>query len=146
MSKLTAIIVSAVLALGASTGIANADGWRALHLDGTSHAAFEKSVAALQQALPMNKRLQFEVTLQQIWQDLVLKAGPGASVDQVAPTYFAKLDGLGYKEVIRVGGPEAWETYTALSPTKQPPAARSVDLMHAIIPYTTGDYVGPTTR
>ena len=61
MSKHAAIIVSAVLALGASTGIANAGGWRALHIDGTSQAAFEKSVAAIRQTLPMNKRLQFEL-------------------------------------------------------------------------------------
>ena len=107
MSKHAAIIVSAVLALGASTGIANAGGWRALHIDGTSQAAFEKSVAAIRQTLPMNKRLQFEVTLQQIWQDVALKAGAEASVDQVARPYFEKLDGLGYKEVIRVGGPDA---------------------------------------
>jgi len=52
----------------------------------------------------------------------------------------------GYKEVIRVGGPEAWKTYAALSAAQQPPAAWSVDLMHANIPITTGDYVGPTTR
>ena len=146
MSKHAAIIVSAVLALGASTDIANAGGWRALHIDGTSQAAFEKSIAAFRQTLPMNKRLQFEVTLQQIWEDVALKAGAEASVDQVAPTYFAKLDGLGYKEVIRVGGPDAWKTYAALSPTRQPSPVMSVDLMHAIIPTSTGDYVGPTTR
>lgn len=130
----------------ARTGIANAGGWRALHVDGTSQAAFEKSVAAFQQDLPTNKRLQFEVTLQQIWQDLALKAGTEASVEQVARSYFAKLDGLGYKDVIRVGGPGAWKTYAALSQTKQPAPAWSVDLMHAIIPTTTADYVGPTTR
>jgi hypothetical protein len=146
MSKHTAIIVSAVLALGASTGIASAGGWRALHIDGTSQAAFEKSVAAFQQTLPMNKRLQFEVTLRQIWQDLAFKAGAEASVDQVAPTYFAKLDGLGYKEVIRVGGPEARKNYAALSPTRQPIQAWSVDLMHTIVPTSTGDYLGPTSR
>lgn len=49
------------------TGCATAGGPGALRIDGSSPAGFERSVALLQNALPLRQREQFEIALGAIW-------------------------------------------------------------------------------
>ena len=50
-------------------------GWRDRHIDGSSEAAFEISVATLQKELPSHRREDFEIALAAIWMSKSL--GPG---------------------------------------------------------------------
>jgi len=109
MPKLAVVLVGLALA-----GCASTSGSHALRIDATSQSNFEASVAAFQQALPPNRRLRFEVALQELWKSTASKAGTESSVDQTTKDYFAQLNGLDYEQVISLAGPEAKERYQSL--------------------------------
>jgi hypothetical protein len=119
-------LVVAIVLLGVSVQV-NAGGWRELRIDGTSKSTFEKSVAEFQRNLPPERRAYFEVALQEIWSAVGFSLGADGA-DQAVDVYFKRLDGLRYREIIRVGGPEARKTYLALFPgqTKMSPTALSI--------------------
>ena len=109
MKKLAVVMVGMALAACASTS-----GWQAPRIDATSQSNFEASVAALQQTLPPNHRLFFEVALQELWNSTASKGGAESSVEEATKAYFAQLDGLGYEQVISLAGSEAKERYQSL--------------------------------
>jgi hypothetical protein len=92
MSKLTIALSAVVLA-----GCASTSGWRALHIDGSSQASFEASVASIQQALPASRREYFDVALADVWIKGTLNAD---AADYTADDYFRQLDGLQYDGVV----------------------------------------------
>ncbi len=111
MGRLLICIIFAAVASSAG-----ASGWRDLRIDATTQSAFEKSVADFQRLLPSDRRLYFEVSLQEIWHAVAEGLGPEATMDKATAAYFKRLDGLRYEQVIRVGGQEARKTYVALVP------------------------------
>jgi hypothetical protein len=116
MQKLAVVLVGLALA-----GCASTSGSHALRIDATSQSNFEASVAAFQQALPPNRRLHFEVALQELWKSTASKTE--SSVDQTTKDYFAQLNGLDYEQVISLAGAEAKERYQSLFlPDKYGPA------------------------
>lgn len=111
MPKLTSLLVFMAIAGCAST---NPNRPSPLQINATSVSTFEASVAAFQRTLKPDRELRFVVALQEIWGATALKAGPESSEDETTKLYFAQLDGLGYDQVIGLGGPAAEKTYVAL--------------------------------
>ncbi len=99
MLKLTVTVLAVALA-----GTASAGGWRPLRVDGSSEAAFQESVAALQAELPEVRRYVFALALQDVWV-LGVKGAEAEQRDYTAGEYFRQLDGLGYKEVVTLADP-----------------------------------------
>jgi hypothetical protein len=99
MLKVTFVVLAVALA-----GTASAGGWRKLSIDASSEAAFNESVATLQDKLSPSRRVAFDRSLQDI-----RNAGmERARVEQREYTnedYLRQLDGLGYEEIIRVTDP-----------------------------------------
>jgi hypothetical protein len=96
-------LIVAVWAI-ALAGTASAAGWRSLRLDGSSQAALEKSVAALQVKLPIVRRYVLSLALQDIWRDASRQAQAEQRQYTVAD-YLRQLDGLGYKEIVTITDP-----------------------------------------
>jgi hypothetical protein len=69
------LVSSVVVALAPASTFAQQDNWRALRIEGGSPRAFEVSVASLQNALPTNKRDDFELALLTIWLSHSTQAG-----------------------------------------------------------------------
>jgi hypothetical protein len=79
-------------------------GWRSLRIDGSSEASFAKSLAALQEKLSPAHRYVFDSALEDIQRAYT------------AEEYRRHLDGLRYKEVVRLvdpGGETARKRYQA---------------------------------
>jgi hypothetical protein len=89
--------------------------WRGLRIDATNESTFKASVAAFQQGLPPLGRLRFEIALEEIWTTALAKDPDPDHRDQVAKTSRARLDGLGYAEIVSLAGPAAKEKYLALA-------------------------------
>jgi hypothetical protein len=89
------------VALAAS---ANAGGWRKLTIDASSEAAFNESVAMLQDKLSPSRRVAFDQSLQDIQRDGAQRAA-AEQREYTNEDYLRELDGLGYEEVIRVTDP-----------------------------------------
>lgn len=88
MSKLAVAVLAVALA-----GAANAAGWRSLRIDASSEDSLAKSVATLQQELSPARRYVFDMALLDIQR--------GFATDE----YRRRLDGLRYKEVVRLTDP-----------------------------------------
>jgi hypothetical protein len=69
------VVVALGVALAPATTSAERNTWRALRIDGGSPRAFEVSLASLQNALPNNKRDDFEIALLTIWLNHSTQAG-----------------------------------------------------------------------
>jgi hypothetical protein len=70
-----AVIAAAALWLGSAAASAQTADWRELRIDSSSPVTFERSVAALQNALPARNREQLEIALAVIW--MTETVGPG---------------------------------------------------------------------
>lgn len=70
------IAIAGALWLGSATALAQTTDWRELRIDASSPIDFERSVAALQNALPARNREQLEIALAVIW--MTGPAGPGS--------------------------------------------------------------------
>jgi hypothetical protein len=106
--------VTSLLLFMAIAGCATTNRGTVLHMDATSVPTFAASVHAFQQNLRPDRRLRFEIALQEIWSATEFQAGAESSVDEKTKRYFAQLDGLGYDQIINLAGPAAQQTYAAL--------------------------------
>jgi hypothetical protein len=99
MLKFTMVMMAIALA-----GTANAAGWRSLRLDASSEAAFEQSVAVLEDKLSPGRRYAFSQALKDIW-IAGTQAAEAEGREYTAAEYYRQLDGSGYKEVVRLLDP-----------------------------------------
>ena len=99
MLKLTFAVLAIALA-----STAGAAGWRDLKIDGSSEAAFQKSLAAFNEELSRERHQVFTAALMDIW----LKGTADAKADQREYTvsdYHSQLNGLSYDEVVNFTDP-----------------------------------------
>src|SRR5690242_14608961 len=96
MSKLAVLLVALAAVLA---GCASAPR-NQLRIDGSNQAAFEASVNSLREALPAYHAALLVIALQDIWQTTELEARRSSSEADTSNAYFARLDRLGYKEII----------------------------------------------
>ena len=95
--------IVAVLAI-ALAGTAGAAGWRDLKIDGSSEAAFQRSLEAFNQELPLERHRVFTAALMDIW----LQGTEEAKANQREYTvsdYHSQLDGLSYVGVVTFTDP-----------------------------------------
>jgi len=95
--------IVAVLAI-ALAGSAGAAGWRDLKIDGSSEAAFQRSLEAFNQELPLERHRVFTAALMDIW----LQGTEEAKANQREYTvsdYHSQLDGLSYEGVVTFTDP-----------------------------------------
>src|SRR5262245_32877465 len=88
----------------ALAGTAGAAGWRNLKIDGSSEAAFQRSLEAFNEELPLERHQVFTAALMDIW----LQGTDSAKANQREYTvsdYRSQLDGLGYEEVVTFTDP-----------------------------------------
>ena len=98
MLKLTVAALAVVLAGTAAAG------WRDLRIDGSSEAAFAKSLEEFQDKLSPAHRYVLGEALKDIW----VEGEKQAAADQREYTdsdYYAQLDGLSYKEIVTLTDP-----------------------------------------
>ena len=93
MASLTILVL--VWAAGAS-----ARGWRDLRIDASSDSRFDDSVQQMRAELPYNRAVLFEMVLQ----DLKARFAPAV--------YRRQLDGLTYRDVVRLASPSVSSSYT----------------------------------
>jgi hypothetical protein len=74
-SLVSSVVAALGVALAPAAASAERATWRALRIDGDNPRAFEVSVASLQNALPYNKRDDFEIALLTIWLNQSTQAG-----------------------------------------------------------------------
>lgn len=99
MLKLTFAVLTLALA-----GSASAAGWRSLRIDASSEQAFEKSLETFQDKLSPARQHVFDRALK----DIYAQGTQAAAAEQREYTideYYRQVDGLGYKEVVRVTDP-----------------------------------------
>jgi hypothetical protein len=113
----------AVLAV-ALAGVAQA-GWRSLRIDGSSQAAFETSVAALQEELSPAHRQVFDLALLDIWLRGTQDDAQAAQREYTGSDYFRQLDGLGYDEVVTLLDPTGKQAKTRYREARDEAYARS---------------------
>ena len=111
MSKLTSLLLFLAIA-GCASAPTNRE--TALRIDATDVTTFIASVAAVQHRLRPDYQLRFVAALQEVWSATALKAGPESSEGEITRQYFTQLNGLGYEQVVRLGGPAAEQKYDAL--------------------------------
>ncbi|HEY3518322.1 MAG TPA: hypothetical protein VGL98_14835 [Gammaproteobacteria bacterium] len=98
---LKVVVALFAVALASTAGAA---GWRDLKIDGSSEAAFHRSLEAFNAELSRERNQVFTAALMDIW----LKGTADAKADQREYTvgdYHAQLDGLGYDEVVTFTDP-----------------------------------------
>ena len=115
MSRLPVLLVALMAAACASSPrTANEP-----RVDGSSAATFIASVKSMRQTLPTQRSTFLVLALQDIWRTTEAEAAPGSSDDDQARTYFGRVDGLGYKEIIALADatpPTVREQYYASLP------------------------------
>lgn len=114
MSRLVVSLVTLV----AFAGCASAPRQQA-RIDGSSEAAFKTSVESLRKALPTQRAVLLVIALQDVWRTAVAEAEPASSEADTAKAYFARLDGLGYREILSLADatpPTTQEQYVAMLP------------------------------
>ena len=122
-------ITFAVLAI-ALAGTAGAAGWRDLKIDGSSEAAFRRSLEAFDEELSPERHQVFTAALMDIW----LQGTAEAKADERLYTvsdYHAQLDGLSYEEVVTFTDPTgetAKQRYEQAKHTKIPNPTQPVVL------------------
>ena len=98
MLKLTIAVLAVALASRAAAG------WRGLRIDGSSEAAFAKSLEEFNDKLSPAHRYVLGEALKDIW----VEGEKQAAADQREYTdsdYYAQLDGLSYKEIVTLTDP-----------------------------------------
>ena len=91
LSVVSSVTATLGVALVPASASAQLDTWRALRIDGGSPRAFEVSLASLQNALPNNKRDDFDIALLTIWLSHSTQAG---DLDQDGELEVADVLGL----------------------------------------------------
>jgi hypothetical protein len=112
MLKLTVAVLAVALA-----GSVNAAGWRSLRIDGSSEQAFEESVEAFNDKLSAARRHVFGEALKDIWAEGT-QAAAAEQREYTTAEYYRRIDGLGYKEVVKLidpTGDTAKDRYRAAS-------------------------------
>ena len=97
MLKLTVAVLTLALA-----GTACAGGWRSLRIDGSSQAAFEKSLAEFREKLTNGRRYAFTLALNDIWYRGTKEAGRR---EYTEADYRRELDGLAYEQIVSFTDP-----------------------------------------
>ena len=87
-----------MLVCGAS---ANARGWRELRIDASNDSQFNDSIQQMRDELPYHHALLFVLTLK----DLKARLAPAE--------YRQQLDGLSYKQIVRLASPNVAADYLA---------------------------------
>jgi hypothetical protein len=100
----------ALFVLGCALSAAANASWRSLQLDGSTVEAFEQSVQQLQEALSPQRRMALELSLQDLWVTGAEDA-EAAQREYTSAEYLAKLDGLGYKDVVELADPKGAKGY-----------------------------------
>ena len=95
MSRLALSLVG-ILAVAGCAGTPT----RTLQLHATDQAAFEASVASFKQELPSYKWQLFAIALGSIWETTKAQAAPTRSEADTTEAYFARVDGLTYREIV----------------------------------------------
>ena len=114
-------LIVAVFAI-ALAGTAGAAGWRDLKIDGSSEAAFQRSLQAFDEELSPERHQVFTAALMDIW----LQGTAEAKADERLYTvsdYHTQLDGLSYEEVVTFTDPTgetAKQRYEQAKHTKIP--------------------------
>jgi hypothetical protein len=99
MRSLVIVSFAALMTLSAASAVAR--GWRDLRIDASSDASFTESVQQMRDELPYARAVMFVLVLQD------LKAHSTAAECR------QRLDGLGYKAIVRLGSPAVWDRYRA---------------------------------
>jgi hypothetical protein len=100
----------ALFVLGCALSAAANASWRSLELDGSSEEAFTQSVKLMQEALSPKRRMALELSLQDLWVTGAQDA-EAAQREYTSAEYFAKLDGLAYKDVVELADPNGAKGY-----------------------------------
>jgi len=141
MSRLPVLVLSlAVTACASSPRTANAP-----RIDGSSEAAFTQSVASLRKTLTHQHSTFVAIALQDIWRTVEAEAAPESSDADKAKAYFARLDGLGYSELIRLADatpPTVRDQYYASLPRPTWHGPLNQDTVGAAAAYQGTDYTG----
>jgi hypothetical protein len=115
MSKLT-LTLAGILALA---GCASAP-TRSLRFDATDHAAFEASLTSFKQELPSYNWQLLGIALGDIWDTTKTEAAPTLSAEDIDRAFFARLNGLTYREIVAladVNPPTTRQKYWAAHPS-----------------------------
>jgi hypothetical protein len=111
-------LVVSLVAFAALAGCASVP-YKQLRIDGTSEAAFKASVESLREALPTYRRALLAIALRDIWRSTATEADPASSEADTAKAYFARVDRLGYHEIIDLADatpPTTRQQYYAMLP------------------------------
>ena len=95
------IVAALTVALASSAGAAD---WKDLRVDGTSEAAFQRSLAAFDQELSPERNQVFTAALMDIWLQGAAHAKDNERLYTVGD-YHAQLDGLSYEQVVTFTDP-----------------------------------------
>lgn len=137
MQKIVCSLVVVALGGCSSTGV-----WRTLRIDGGSQSSVDSSVSLIQQELSPVRRERFDMVLADLWITGSLNAeAEGAEYSE--NDYFALLDGLRYKEVIELAGPDTTPRYWAAVQAGRRPGAIDVNGWSGTDPYRFPTYVEP---
>src|SRR5215471_3341845 len=96
-------------------GCANAP-TRSLRFDATDQAAFEASLTSFKQELPSYNWDLLGIALRDIWHTTKTEAAPTLSAEDVDRAFFARLNGLTYREIVALADvnlPTAQQQYWA---------------------------------
>ena len=99
MLKLIVAVVAIALA-----GTAGAAGWKDLRIDGTSEAAFQRSLTAFNEQLPLERHRVFTAALMDIWLQGT-EVAKASQREYTTSDYRSQLDGLGYEGVVTFTDP-----------------------------------------
>ena len=122
--------VTLVLLFGALAGCASAPRVSTLRVDATNESTFAASVAAIQQNLRPDLRLRLSIALKEIWSATESEAQARNNPDETYARYLARLNGLAYKQIVSIAGPDAERKYNNLL-AKQLVAEKSNRLANA---------------
>lgn len=100
MSKLFGFVLLVV----ALAGTANAASWRSLHIDASSEAALEQSLAEFEAELNAARLHVLREALQDVWVAGMEQAA-AEQRDYAAADYLREIDGLTYEQVVELTDP-----------------------------------------
>ncbi len=95
------VVTSLTVLLLACNANASAGGWRDLRIDASSDSRFDDSVQQMRDELPYHHAVLFVLVLK----DLKTRFGRAE--------YRKQLDGLAYKQIVRLGSPNVTTEYLA---------------------------------
>jgi len=116
MSRLLALLVTLVVVAGCASSPRSA---QAPRIDGSSEAAFKESVTSLLKSLTQDRHTFAVIALKDIWRTAGAEADPASSDADRTNAFLARINGLGYKELIALADatpPTVREQYYAMNP------------------------------